>query len=117
MVASALFGCSAGSGGTSGDPVGSLPADTTAPPARKVAVSAGDLFFDPAELHLRAGERVELVVANDGAVDHNLTIQRLDVHQQLDVGETERITIEPDAGTYVYLCGYHTKMRGTLVVQ
>lgn len=123
LGSTSLLGC--GANGSDGQaPTRSADAsDTSAPsstsaalPARRVELTAGDVFFEPRVLELQAGERVDLVVANTGAMDHNLTIMDLDVHQQLDHGTTEHVVIAPPAGTYPYLCGYHTKMRGTLRV-
>jgi plastocyanin len=51
----------------------------TVPGAREVAVTATSFRFDPAEIHVRAGEDVTiLLAASDGA--HDFTVDALDFH-------------------------------------
>lgn len=101
-------------GGGEGDRAGR--ADDTAPgargvvsddagPATPVTVTAGDLFFKPAEVTVPAGT-VEITLVNQGQLEHTLLVAgvrglKLLVMRKGDQ-DTGRVTLDP--GRYVFYC-------------
>ncbi len=76
-------------------------------------ITAKDFAFDPSEVTLEAGREVTLVLTNEDDVEHNITVEDLDVDEDADGGETGQATVTPDAGTYDFHCEYHpNQMRG-----
>jgi plastocyanin len=82
------------------------------------AITARDFAFDPSEVTLEAGREVALVLTNEDDVEHNITVEDLEVDEDADGGETGQATVTPDAGTYDFSCKYHpNQMRGTITVE
>lgn len=79
--------------------------------------------FDPATLTVKSGEHVVLLLKNDGAIPHNLTIEAADVDVTLDpkTSETVEFTAPIDPGDYEIRCtepGHENAgMKGTLAVE
>jgi nitrite reductase (NO-forming) len=89
--------------------------------ANEVDVTAGDLWFEPTNITLDAGEPTNLTLTNSGRVFHDLTIPDLDVTLGADPGDTVTTGISIDEpGTYEFLCtvpGHaDAGMRGTVAV-
>jgi plastocyanin len=99
------------------------------------AIEAGDdgtgnnSFFTPNTVSAKAGEVVELVVTNTGAVSHNLRVSGPDGEYGTDddfesqpfaigPGETVRTAVKIDSpGTYPFRCDFHPALQfGTLVL-
>ena len=81
-------------------------------------ITAKDFAFDPSEVTLEAGREVTLVLTNEDDVEHNITVEDLDVDEDADRGETGQATVTPDAGTYDFHCEYHpNQMTGTITVE
>ena len=81
-------------------------------------ITARDFAFDPSEVTLEAGREVALVLTNEDDVEHNITVEDLDVDEDADGGETGQATVTPDAGSYDFHCAYHPdQMRGTITVE
>ena len=81
-------------------------------------ITAKDFAFDPSEVTLEAGREVTLVLTNEDDVEHNITVEDLDVDEDADGGETGQATVTPDAGTYDFHCEYHpNQMTGTITVE
>lgn len=80
----------------------------------------GEMYFDPAEITVPAGE-VTFVVTNDGAVVHDFVIEELGVNIVLNPGETGEATVTVEPGTYEIICtlpGHAVAgMVGTLIVE
>jgi len=65
-------------GWTQGGPAGNAPAAVASAPT--LEVSALDFGFRPAQVRIRAGQTVNIALANRGAVLHDLTIPGLRFH-------------------------------------
>lgn len=79
---------------------------------------AQDIEFDPDELPAPAGD-IGIYIGNDDLVRHNLTIDELDVDEELPSKAFVRIQIrDVEPGTYEYYCDVpgHEDMTGTLTV-
>jgi uncharacterized cupredoxin-like copper-binding protein len=93
--------------------------EATLPDADTVAVEAGDLWFEPTELEVHAGEAVNLSFKNTGRVFHDLTITELELDLNAQPGDTATGGLLIDTpGTYQYQCTVpgHAEagMRGTI---
>lgn len=91
------------------------------PGAREVTVEAGDLWFRPQMIEIRAGETVNLTVRNAGRVFHDLTITDLGVRLDVEAGDTTATAVSVDRpATYEFFCSVpgHAAggMRGELIV-
>jgi len=79
--------------------------------------------FEPSTLTVEAGEQVVILLKNDGAIPHNLTIDAVGVDVTLDPKKSETIefTAPADPGEYDIACtepGHENAgMTGTLVVE
>ena len=74
----------------------------------KVEVELDDDYFEPTVLEGKAGERVTLELKNEGSSEHNLTIDELQIDQDVEPGdETEVEVTFPDSGTLTFYCKYH----------
>lgn len=84
-------------------------------------IESHDIFFQPAEIEIPAGQDVKLLLPNLGAAPHNFSIDALDISVDLAAGETKEVTINAPAGTYEFYCNVpghkEAGMVGTLVVR
>lgn len=88
----------------------------------RIEVSAKEFSFTPADFTISAGETVEIVLSNDGVVEHDMTIEIADFLLAAPIGETVTGTLGPlDAGTYEIYCSVvghkEAGMTGTLTVE
>lgn len=98
--------------------VGAAPSPS--PGAREVRVTVDEYAFSPSRIELRAGETVNLVLVNAGAVPHDLTIPALGFSLAVVPGSSaEAALTAPTPGTYPFFCSVpgHRQlgMVGTLV--
>ncbi len=89
--------------------------------AREVPVDAGDLWFEPDEIEVTAGEEVNLRVSNTGQVFHDLTVPAADLMVDVESGdEAVGGLVLDEVGTYEFFCSVpghaDAGMRGTIVV-
>jgi plastocyanin len=77
------------------------------------AVHIHDSVFDPQSITVHAGDTV--VFSNDDSITHNVTGGPLK-SGDLDAGKSWSYTFK-DAGTYSYVCTYHSWMKGTITVR
>ncbi|MEY2425212.1 MAG: Cupredoxin-like domain [Actinomycetota bacterium] len=112
----ALAGC--GDDNKSGDDAsGATTTEAAAAAGTTLTLVATNFQFDQTTLTAKADEAVKFVIKNEGDVEHNLTIEDLDVNKDVEAGESADQTVTPAAGTYEYHCEYHpAKMKGTLTV-
>jgi plastocyanin len=103
-------------GGDTGGDTGGEEGDGGGGDGERVAITASDFEFAPADLVLTAGEEATLVLGNTGQVGHNLTIEGLDVDEDIEPGGSVDIPLAPDAGEYDFFCAIHAQMQGTLTV-
>jgi plastocyanin len=136
-VALAVLVATSGSSETTGPAAESTPDARVAEQASTAsfAIEAGDdgtgnnSFFTPNTVSAKAGEVVELVVTNTGAVSHNLRVSGPDGEYGTgDDFESQPFAIEPGAtvrtavkidspGTYPFRCDFHPALQfGTLVL-
>jgi len=117
------------------------------PPDRSIEVTMSDLAFEPREITMERGERIELRLANRGTMEHDFTVDQMPLtsairmaggmpgrehaghrgggaalHMALSVDDAGSFTFEPtDAGRFDYYCtveGHREAgMFGTLVVE
>jgi plastocyanin len=74
----------------------------------KVEVELDDDYFEPTVLEGKAGERVTLELKNEGSNEHNLTIDELNIDQDVEAGDETEIEVTfPDSGTLTFYCKYH----------
>lgn len=110
----ALVVADGGGGGTASD--GAAPTE----PSDQASVVATDFAFDPSQIPLFAGEEVTVDLANEGGVEHNLTVlaagEEITSEDQLtddvvlaatdDVtaGDDGSVSFTLDAGDYQVVC-------------
>jgi plastocyanin len=74
----------------------------------KVEVELDDDYFEPTVLEGKPGERVTLELKNEGGSEHNLTIDELQIDQDVEPGEEAEVEVTfPDSGTLTFFCKYH----------
>jgi uncharacterized cupredoxin-like copper-binding protein len=92
---------------------------TTQGQAAETTVIAKEFFFEPANIEVPAGVPVTIVLVNEGVIEHDLTIDEVDLEMLVQPGETLRETMTYAAGTYVVYCSIpghrEAGMEGTLV--
>lgn len=83
------------------------PTPTPTPGPVTVEFKATELSFAPKTADIPVGQRIRLVLANDGQIEHNLTIDVLKVEIGAAAGASAEVTVDPIApGTYeVYRSG------------
>lgn len=101
-----------GTSGTSSEPIAG---------AEELVVEAGDLWFEPSTIEIRAGDPVNVTLRNDGSVFHDLTIPDLDFVLEAEPGDAATGGLVVDQpGEYDFSCSVpgHAGggMTGTLVV-
>ena len=84
-----------------------------------VDITTQNIAFNPAQITVPDGETVKFKLDNKDQVEHNLTIEQLQVDQDVEAGETATVKTKSKvpAGTYQFFCEYHPQqMKGTLTV-
>lgn len=89
--------------------------------AEEHEVVAGDFFFEPRRITVRAGEAVNLTLDNQGRLFHTLTVEDVDFELRASPGETISGAFEVgEPGEYTFICDVpghlEAGMRGTIVV-
>ena len=114
-VALPLAGC----GGDDDDEGDSSAAEERERPSGPTAdITARDFRFDPSDVSVEAGREVTIVLTNEDDAEHNITVDELDVDEDVEGGETAQATVTPDAGTYDFRCEYHpNQMQGTITAE
>jgi plastocyanin len=98
-------------------------AETASTPAAasELTVVATEFAFEPADLRLPADQDVAVALENAGVVEHDITVDELDLEIYAAAGETTTGTINAPAGSYAYYCSIpghrQAGMEGTLTVE
>ena len=80
-------------------------AATDSPTEADVTVTAKEFSFDPDAFDLTAGSDATIELVNGGTVEHDLTIDALNVTIYAGAGQTASATIPAlDPGTYEFYC-------------
>ena len=95
-------------------------ASAAAGPARKVAVTATNSLYSIATLEVKAGEKIEFVLTNNGDEKHNMVGVGQDislVSPDFDAGQTISWiwTAPAKAGTFKLQCSYHKDVPPVVV--
>jgi plastocyanin len=100
-------------------PTGGAPSGETVQITIRTDTGA-ELKFDPAELTVQAGSRVQVTFENRASVPHNLTFQApINVATETVVAPGTSETVEftaPALGEYAFVCTLHPGMGGKLIV-
>ena len=74
-----------------------------------VEVSVGDFFFDPTFVKAPKGEVVSVTVTNDGGTQHTFTIDKQDIDETLNAGDTltVEVTLPANGKPAVGYCRFH----------
>ncbi len=89
--------------------------------ASTITIIATEFGFEPASIELQAGEPVNIMLVNEGAIDHELQIEDFDFHVHALPGESAMAGFTPEvSGTYEFACllpgHYEAGMIGDLEV-
>jgi len=89
--------------GANGTTASSAPAASAA--AAEITLTATEFAFDPEALELTAGTSPTVELVNAGTIEHDFTIDELDVMIHAAAGQTASGTVGPlEPGTYEYYC-------------
>ena len=104
IAALTLTACSSGSGGHSGHQ-GEEKIAAPVEGAETLPVTAVDIDFKPDSIELTAGEPANIEVTNEGAAEHDFTLEEADVHINVPPGESKASAVTVDEpGTYKAIC-------------
>ena len=104
-VAGSLVAC-----GSKGDSSGGASAPT-------VTLTAVYTQYAPAEISLPAGKRATIKLDNRDNIEHNLTVEQLEIDKDVEGKKAVSVTVTAKAGTYQFHCEYHPQqMKGTITV-
>ena len=71
-------------------------------------LEADDFYFDPTTLNGEAGQTLKIELKNEGAAEHNFTLEDQDIDQDIEEGEDATVTVTfPDSGILEFYCKYH----------
>lgn len=119
LVAVMLAGCGGGGDDEAQDTGSDSVTTTGASNAQTATVGMNDeLLFDPTTVNARVGT-VTLDVKNEGGVPHNLTFEDEALGKTGTIGghasESLKVVFTK-AGTYDFVCTFHSRMIGKVVV-
>jgi cytochrome c oxidase subunit 2 len=114
MLLSGLTAC-----GSSQNASQSTPAASSAASGNTVTVTATNFKFEPAEIHVKKGDKVTLKLANTQGM-HGIAVPDLKVDLKKD-GDTSTFTADK-TGTFDFQCSVmcgagHANMKGKIVVE
>lgn len=90
--------------------------------AKEVRIVATEWGFEPASVHLHEGEAVNIVLANEGTLEHEVELEAFGFHLHAEAGETVTAGFVPEeTGSFEFGCfvpgHYEAGMAGELVVE
>ena len=82
--------------------------------AKVITITAKDTLFDLDTITVKVGEPVTIRLVNDDDMDHQFSVNDLDVHSdQIGPNQTTEVTFTPQQiGDYQFICSYshHAKL-------
>lgn len=82
-----------------------------------VKIEAGDNFFDPENVTLKAGDEVTVEITNTGDTPHDWTIDEPSVSTGvMGAGDVANATFTVPDDDVKYVCTLHSGMEGTIKV-
>lgn len=101
---------------------GASPAATPAAGGEEITVTGVDIAFEEEELTIPADTDVTITLVNEGVLPHDFVIEDTDYATEvIDGGQQDEITVNLEAGEYVYYCSVpghrQAGMEGTLTVE
>jgi peptidylprolyl isomerase/peptidyl-prolyl cis-trans isomerase B (cyclophilin B) len=107
-----------------GPPEPSRDVDTGAPQPDEaedeIVITANDIFFEPDEIRIPSDSDVVITLVNDGAVEHNFSVDELGISRTVAPGGEQQVIINAPAGVYEFFCNMpghrEAGMVGTLIV-
>ncbi len=117
LVVLALVVAACGAGGSGSGQSGGAGGDVNFNTA-----GSDDFKFNPNTLAARAGQKVNVTLKNNGALEHTFTLTEANFEIKANGGQTSSGTFTaPAAGTYTFFCSVaghkEAGMVGTLTVQ
>ncbi len=90
-------------------------------PTQKVTLIAEDIMWSMDEINVKVNQPLEITLINQGALDHDFTIEELGVDVLLSPGDQQVVNVTIDhAGTIRYICSIpgheEAGMWGNIVV-
>ena len=106
------YGAGGGSGGKTATIAGVLANDHGSKQVSgKSEVQLDDFYFDATVLTGKPGAKVALQLTNNGKAKHNFTIDAQKISADLELGESETVTVTiPQSGEISFYCEYHKSM-------
>jgi len=92
------------------------------PGPRTINITAKRFAFDPAEVKLKKGETVKLVLKSED-VTHGIFVRPLKLDEDIPPGQSKEVTITPQtAGKFTAICDHfcgvgHGNMKITFIVE
>jgi plastocyanin len=106
-------GSTEGGGGGGKTTIAGVPANNhgTKSVSSKAEVELDDYYFKPTVLKGKPGSSITLELKNEGAVEHNFTIDSQGIDKDLKAGEHATVSVTiPKSGSISFYCKYHKKM-------
>lgn len=90
--------------------------------AKEIRVVAKEWGFEPASVHMHEGEAVNIVLVNEGVLEHEIELDAFDFHVHAEAGETVTAGFVPEeTGDFEFACfvpgHYDAGMVGEVVVE
>lgn len=90
--------------------------------AREIVIVANEWTFEPTSIYLRAGEPVNIVLVNEGLIEHEVEFADIGLHLHAQPGETVMASLVPTkAGEIEFGCHlpghYEAGMFGELHIE
>jgi plastocyanin len=74
-------------------------------------VELDDFYFEPTVLEGKPGAKIELELENEGKEEHNFSIDSPKIDQDVEAGESAKVTVTiPQSGEVSFYCKYHKNM-------
>jgi plastocyanin len=113
VLALALGAAACGGGGSGGS------SSTKEGSSSSKELELDDYYFEPKTVQGNAGQKITLELKNEGSTEHNLTLSDQGIDQDVEEGESAKVTVTvPQSGSVQFYCKYHRSMgmTGTLKV-